>query len=64
MSSMNGSNNVGTNLASYNPQIVNTAASAINTTTTNIISLTMNMTTAVAANTLTISQGWVELVKP
>ena len=65
MSSMDGSNNHGiTNATNWNPQFVNIATSAINTTIANTISLTMNMTTAVAANTLTISQGWVEVVKP
>lgn len=65
MSSLNGSNNFGlTSALNTDPQSVNIATSAINTTTTNVISLTMNMTTAVAANTLTISQGWVEVIKP
>ena len=64
MSSLDGVNNHGSALVSYNPQTVNIATTNITTTAANVISLTMNMTTAVAGNTLTISQGWVEVVKP
>ena len=65
MSSLSGANNHGiTNATNWNPEAVNIATSAINTTVTNVISLDMRMTTAVAGNTLTISQGWIEVVKP
>lgn len=65
MSSLNGANNHGiTNATNWNPTSTNIAATAINTTLDRIIALTMRMTTAVLGNTLTISQGVVEVVKP
>jgi len=64
MSSLNGNNDHGSNVANQNAQLTNIATSAINTTAANVISLDMRMTTAVAGNTLTIAQGWVEVVKP
>lgn len=42
------------------PAQVDTATDAITTTSANTIALQARMTTAVASNTLTISQGWVE----
>lgn len=65
MSGLNGNNNHGiTNATNWNPTSTNIATSAINTTIGNVLSLTMRMTTAVAGNTLTISQGWIEVIKP
>jgi hypothetical protein len=64
MSAIFGANNHGiSNAINWNPTLTNIATSAADTTTTNVISIDMKMTTAVASNTLTISQGWVELVK-
>jgi hypothetical protein len=64
MSAIVGSNDHGiTSAINWNPELTNIATSAADTTVTNVISIDMKMTTGVASNTLTISQGWVELVK-
>lgn len=64
MSQMVGSNDHGITAATnWNPQIVNIATSVIDTTAAKVISLTMFMTTVVASNVLTISQGTVEIIK-
>lgn len=58
------SNNHGiTNATNWNAQNVTISTAAIDTTAANIIEIDAKMTTAVAANTLTLSQGTVELVK-
>jgi hypothetical protein len=64
MSALVGGNDHGiTSAVNWTPELVNIATSAANTTIGNLISIDMKMTTGVASNTLTISQGFVELVK-
>ncbi len=63
MSALLGGNNHGSTAADNNPMTVNIATTAINTTITNAIALTLNMGTAVASNTITISQGYVDIIK-
>jgi hypothetical protein len=64
MSALVGSNDHGiTSAVNWNPELVNIATSSADTTAANVVSLDMKMTTGVASNTLTISQGVVELVK-
>jgi hypothetical protein len=64
MSALIGGNDHGiTSAVNWNPELVNIATSSADTTASNVVSLDMKMTTGVASNTLTISQGSVELVK-
>ncbi len=48
--------------AGAGPATVNTTPTTIDTTIARLVELRMRMTTAVAANTLTLSQGWAERV--
>ncbi len=63
MSGFVGVNDHGSTTGGNVPQLVNITATAINTTISNLLSMDMKMTTAVAGNTLTISQAYVEIVK-
>ncbi len=49
--------------AGANPSVVDTTADAVDTTIARLIELRMRMQTAVASNTLTISQGYFERVR-
>ena len=64
MAEFQGANNHGiTNATNWTPHDVVIATTAVDTTATKAIEIDVKMTTGVASNTLTLSTGYVQLIK-